>query len=54
MNETLKLSETKLPEYASNVLVFADSLEGLQQLMSKINEKNQQYGLAFNINKIWL
>jgi len=37
--------------YADDTVIFADSIEGLQQLMDKVNEVSERYGLKMNINK---
>lgn len=37
--------------YADDTAVFADSLENLQELMTRITETSQRYGLPLNIKK---
>uniref|UniRef100_A0A8D8XEP5 Craniofacial development protein 2 n=1 Tax=Cacopsylla melanoneura TaxID=428564 RepID=A0A8D8XEP5_9HEMI len=37
--------------YADDTIVFADTLEGLQQLMNKVTETSKKYGLDINTNK---
>ncbi|CAH1285836.1 unnamed protein product [Diabrotica balteata] len=37
--------------YADDTMVIANSLEGLQRLMDRINEYSQQYGLNINTHK---
>lgn len=34
-----------------DTVIFADSLEGLQQLMNKVNEVSKRYGLKMTIKK---
>lgn len=37
--------------YADDTIIFADTLEGLQALISSVAETSQRYGLDFNIKK---
>lgn len=37
--------------YADDTVIFADSIESLQQLMDGVNEVSERYGLEMNINK---
>ena len=37
--------------YADDTIIFADTMEGLQKLMTKISETSNRYGLDINTNK---
>ena len=37
--------------YADDAVIFADSLEGLQQLRNRVTESSRRNGLDINVNK---
>lgn len=38
--------------YADKTMLLADSPEGLQELLFKVNKISDKYGLTLNVNKI--
>ena len=37
--------------YADDTVVFADNIEGLQELMTRVKDTSEKYGLTLNIDK---